>query len=129
MVLPSGQRMSLPRSCDLLILTTFLRFLEGGPTVQWHVAQQLLFAAKGDVLLILDCCHASLIMRGQKQTGRFELLAACATGRGTPLPSSRSFSKLLVRELQSHVEKGVFVGELSSILRENPRITGRAPPR
>ncbi|KAF2492983.1 hypothetical protein BU16DRAFT_584024 [Lophium mytilinum] len=104
-------------------LAEWAAFLEGGPTVQWHVTQQLLFAARGDVLLILDCCHASLIMNGKKETGRFELLAACATGRPTPFPSSRSFSNLLVKELQRRVEKGVFVGELASILRETPKIT------
>ncbi|CAN9175470.1 unnamed protein product [Alternaria alternata] len=58
-------------------LAEWAAFEKGGPTVQWHIVQQLLFAATGDVLLLLDCCFASLIKKGQKSKGRFELIAAC----------------------------------------------------
>ncbi|KAG5660856.1 hypothetical protein KAF25_002499 [Fusarium avenaceum] len=99
-------------------------FEQGGPTIPWHVTQQLLFSAPGDVLLILDCCQASLITRGTKDGhGRFELIAASAKGAKTPAPGRKSFTRGLIRLLQEHVTAGVSSETLASYLREDPKIT------
>ena len=100
------------------------RFEKGGPTVEWHIAQRLLFAAFGDVLLLLDCCNASLVLKGNKEYGKFELLAACANDNKTPYPGGTSFSHLLERELRDYAKTGVTVSTLASRLREHPRIRG-----
>ncbi|OIW24415.1 hypothetical protein CONLIGDRAFT_685394 [Coniochaeta ligniaria NRRL 30616] len=99
-------------------------FEKGGPTLSWHVAQQLLFSARGDVLLILDCCHASLITRGSKTDGgRFELIAASAIGALTPLPGRKSFTTALTRVLREHAAEGISSESLASKLREDPKVT------
>ncbi|KAG5796263.1 hypothetical protein H9Q69_004689 [Fusarium xylarioides] len=101
-------------------------FERGGPTVSWHVTQQLLFSAPGDVLLILDCCHASLITRGSKDgEGRFELIAASAKGAKTPVPGRRSFTRALIRLLKENSSTGISSESLASELREDPKVTGR----
>lgn len=107
-------------------LAEWAAFEKEGPTVQWHVTQQLLFSAPCDVLLILDTCHASLISPGSKDDGgRFELIAASAKGSWTPKPGPRSFTRGLIRLLKQHVEKGIRTNDLASILREDLKITGK----
>lgn len=102
-------------------------FEEGGPKLPWHTTQNYLFAAEGDVLLILDCCHASLITKGRKdEGGRFELIAASAIGRLTPVPGPSSFTKALIRLLKNHVEDGIQSESLASALREDRKITGES---
>ncbi|KAF5008703.1 hypothetical protein FDECE_5030 [Fusarium decemcellulare] len=99
-------------------------FEQGGQTLSWHVPQQLLFSAPGDVLLILDCCHASLITRGFKDgDGRFELIAASAKGAKTPVPGRRSFTRALIRSLKQHSNEGISSESLASEIREDPKIT------
>ncbi|GKU05625.1 hypothetical protein FLAG1_06314 [Fusarium langsethiae] len=101
-------------------------FEKGGPTVSWYVTQQLLFSAPGDVLLILDCCHASLITVGSKHgEGRFELIAASAKGARTPVPGRRSFTRALIRLLKEHSKTGISSESLASELREDPKVTGK----
>ncbi|KAF1998958.1 hypothetical protein P154DRAFT_494309 [Amniculicola lignicola CBS 123094] len=99
-------------------------FEEGGPTVCWHVTQQLLFHAVGDVLLILDCCNAAMIAKGVKGSGRFEMIAASAKGFKTPVPGRSSFTKIMTRELGRHTESGISASSLCSLLLENERMTG-----
>lgn len=102
-------------------------FEKGGPVLSWHVTQQILFSAQGDVLLILDCCNASLIAKGANEDGgRFELIAASAKGAKTPVPGRRSFTRALTRLLKQHAEKGVSSESLTSHLREDFRVTGKA---
>jgi hypothetical protein len=102
-------------------------FEQGGPTIPWYITQQLLFSAPGDVLLILDCCQASLITRGIKDgDGRFELIAASAKGAKTPAPGRKSFTRGLIRLLQEHASAGVSSESLASYLREDPKITGKS---
>jgi hypothetical protein len=84
--------------------------------------QQLLFAATGDVL---DCCFASLIKKGQKDKGRFELIAACGMKAWTPVPGPSSFTSLLVSQLPGYALQGITASELASRLREHPDITGK----
>jgi hypothetical protein len=105
--------------------TEWAAFAEGGPTLRWHLAQQLLFSARGDVLLILDCCNASLITRGYKNDGgRFELIAASAIGAQTPAPGRTSFTRALTKLLRQHAMHGISSESLASKLREDDRITG-----
>ncbi|KAH7110733.1 hypothetical protein EDB81DRAFT_370136 [Dactylonectria macrodidyma] len=97
---------------------------KGGPTLPWNPAQQLLFSAACDVLLILDCCHASLITKGSKDEGsRFELIAASAKGVKTPMPGSKSFTKALTQLLKEHAIEGISSESLTSKLREHAKIT------
>ncbi|KAM0430000.1 hypothetical protein ACHAPT_006006 [Fusarium lateritium] len=94
------------------------------PALSWNVGQQLLFSAPGDVLLILDCCHASLIAVGSKNEGsRFELIAASAKSAKTPVPGSNSFTRVLTKVLKEHAEKGISSEGLSSEIREHRKIT------
>lgn len=101
-------------------------FEERGPTLPWSPAQQLLFSAPGDVLLILDCCHASLITRGSKnEEGRFELIAASAKGVKTPMPGPKSFTAALIKLLKQHANEGISSESLSAKLREHGKSTCR----
>lgn len=42
-------------------------FDEGEPTIAWWKTQQHLYSSIGDVLLMLDCCNAVLVVRGHKK--------------------------------------------------------------
>lgn len=92
--------------------------------MSWHRAQQLLFNAEYDVLLLLDCCNAAAIAKGDKGTGRFEMIAACARNSRTVGPSRESFTRVLIKELISHADAGIWADDLASRIRENKRITG-----
>lgn len=96
----------------------------GDPTLSWSITQQLLYAALGDVLLILDCCNAALIKGGEKPQGKFELLAASAKGVKTPLPGKKSYTSLLVRALRRNVNDGITARGLNHLLMIDSRITG-----
>ncbi|KAJ4209561.1 hypothetical protein NW759_013417 [Fusarium solani] len=102
------------------------------PALSWNEGQQLLFSAPGDVLLILDCCHASLIAVGSKDEGsRFELIAASATAKDrqnaettmTPVPGPHSFTRILTRLLKKHASEGISSENLCSEIREDGKIT------
>ncbi|KAM7211284.1 hypothetical protein V8F06_013341 [Rhypophila decipiens] len=95
-----------------------------GPSLLWLYTQGLLFAARGDVLLILDCCHAALLCAGLKSDGgRFELVAACGKASKTPIPGRLSFTNGLIRILKRHVHEGITSQSLASVLREDSKIT------
>lgn len=95
------------------------------PKLSWNEGQQLLFSAPGDVLLILDCCNASLIALGSKDEGsRFELIAASAKDGKTPVPGTKSFTTTLTKLLKLHADEGISSENLSSELREHRKITG-----
>ncbi|OCL01655.1 hypothetical protein AOQ84DRAFT_443881 [Glonium stellatum] len=87
------------------------------------ITQQLLYAALGDVLLVLDCCNAALIKGGEKPQGKFELLAASAKGVKTPLPGRTSYTSLLIKKLRKHVDKGITARGLNHLLMTDSRIT------
>ncbi|RMJ16568.1 hypothetical protein CDV36_003721 [Fusarium kuroshium] len=94
------------------------------PKLSWNEGQQLLFSAPGDVLLILDCCNASLIALGSKDEGsRFELIAASAKDGRTPVPGTKSFTTTLTKLLKLHADEGISSENLSSELREHRKIT------
>lgn len=84
--------------------------------------QQLLFGAKGDVLLLLDCCNAASIAKGVTETGRFEMIAACSKNAQAVAPSRSSFTRILIEELRQRAHKGIFVDHLASEMRENSKI-------
>ncbi|KAM7216772.1 hypothetical protein V8F06_007882 [Rhypophila decipiens] len=94
-------------------------YVKNGPSLSWHTAQQLLFSAEGDVLLLLDCCNAASIAKGAKETGRFEMIAACAKNALTVPPSRSSFTRVLIDELRRRAHTGIFVDILASEMREN----------
>lgn len=107
---------------------------EAKPALSWNEAQQLLFSAPGDVLLILDCCHASLIAVGCKsdEGSRFELMAASASATGagrsqmamttqTPVPGSHSFTNILTKRLKENASQGISSENLCSEIREDKK--------
>jgi hypothetical protein len=67
--------------------------------------QPALYNARGDVLVILDCCHAALKTRGKKE-GKMELLAACGSGSRVPAPGKLSFTSILTRQLKEKARLG-----------------------
>ncbi|KAI0179602.1 hypothetical protein GGR52DRAFT_589303 [Hypoxylon sp. FL1284] len=93
------------------------------PTLSWHVIQQALFLVRGDVLLLLDCCNASLIATGSKEIGKFEMIAACGKNNVTVKPSNESFTRILMHELKPHAEKGIRADKLAFKIMENPRFS------
>lgn len=67
--------------------------------------QSTLFSAQGDVLILLDCCHATIKSRGFTQ-GQMEILAACASGSRVPKPGRLSFTSVLIREIRKQLKAG-----------------------
>lgn len=63
----------------------------GGPTLNWYEVQPVVFAAEGDVLLVLDCCYAAQAARG-RESRTIELLAASGVKQRTPQPGDYSFT-------------------------------------
>jgi hypothetical protein len=88
----------------------------------WSQIQSSCFDAVGDVLLILDCCHATLLTKGQKLGGRFEVLAACAKGLETPVPGPQSFTSAMLKVLSGEIiEKGITAERLCARMEEHTR--------
>lgn len=106
----------------LKLFTSFLRKRQGGPTLIWSDIQSSCFDAVGDVLLILDCCHATLLKKGHKIDGRFEVLAACAKGLETPLPGEGSFTWALLKVLSGELLKqGITANKLRGLIEDYTR--------
>ena len=61
----------------------------------------MLLTAKPHVLLILDCCFAANAARDTTEGSSKELLAACGRENQTPGVGIRSFTSVLIEELQS----------------------------
>ncbi|MCJ1353934.1 MAG: hypothetical protein MMC33_003921 [Icmadophila ericetorum] len=78
---------------------------KGVPTLDWFEIQPTLYHAQGDVLVILNCCHAALKTRGTK-TGKMEVLAACGAGSRVPQPGRVSFTSVLIREMRKCLKAG-----------------------
>ena len=79
--------------------------MDGGPTLNWFLLQQALCNALGDVLVILDCCHAAVKTRGEKE-GKMEILAACGSGSRVPAPGRLSFTSVLIRQIRKRLKCG-----------------------
>lgn len=87
----------------------------GGPTARWYLIQPTLSSSDGDVLLLLDCCHAGQAAR-DRSAHKFELLAAATMNLVTPGPtaSHKSFTSVLISELTALAmePKGFLVSEI-----------------
>ncbi|KAK3361027.1 hypothetical protein B0T24DRAFT_643367 [Lasiosphaeria ovina] len=94
----------------------------GEPLVDWFEIQPTLFRCRSDVLLILDCCHASLAATKGRDEGRLEILAATDDAGRTPRPGPSSFTHFLVGILQQEARDaprgGVRVVELQKRLND-----------
>ena len=77
--------------------------------MNWFDLQPALYLAHGDVLVILDCCHAALKTRGAKQ-GKMEILAACGSGSRVPEPGRLSFTSVLIRQIRKRLKSGNLIG-------------------
>ena len=71
--------------------------------MNWFEIQPSLYAAEGDVLILLDCCHAALKTRGTKK-GKMEVLAASASGSLVPEPGRLSFTSVLIRQIRKQLQ-------------------------
>jgi hypothetical protein len=107
---------------SIFALTTYPRKQSGPPTLNWFDIQPSLEKSQGDVLLIFDCCHASLAAKG-RAPGRLGLLAASSAGGKTPNPGPFSFTQLLKEELERALDEsnGVRVLELHRRIAQNDK--------
>lgn len=71
---------------------------EGSPELNWHNVQHTLLGSEADVLLILDCCFATLAARNCG-TGANWFLGASAKESVTVGVSRASFTSCLTREI------------------------------
>ena len=71
---------------------------EGSPELNWHNVQHTLLGSDADVLLILDCCFATLAARNSG-TGANWFLGASAKESVTVGVSPASFTNCLTREI------------------------------
>jgi len=103
---------------------------EGGPTLSWWKAQQLLYDAVGDVLVVLDCCNAALVVEGEKDEGRFEILGASAKGIRTPEPGKSSFTTILIKHIKRSLNSGkdINVRGIHGELLRKPHLAGHCYP-
>jgi hypothetical protein len=62
--------------------------------------------AKGDVLVILDCCHAATKAHGDFAGGQMEILAASSSGSRVPKPGRLSFTSVFIREIRKQITAG-----------------------
>jgi hypothetical protein len=76
--------------------------------VKWFEIQPILEQHPAEVLLLLDCCFGAQAGRTSRSSipPNVELLAACAMNLQTPLPDSKSFTKALVKELETLLNGG-----------------------
>ncbi len=116
--------------CVLGLLAHVLgRKRQGDPTVDWFEIQPHLENAHADVLLIFDCCHASLATK-TRDHGTLELLAAASASGVTPCPGPNSFTRYLKDELEKAlVETGSLqVSELHVRVNRRTMMTTRITP-
>lgn len=71
------------------------------PSLDWFNIQPMLLTAKPHVLMILDCCFAANAARDTTEGSSKELLAACGRENVTLGVGMRSFTSVLIEELQS----------------------------
>ena len=71
------------------------------PSLEWFNIQPMLLTAKPHVLMILDCCFAANAARDTTEGSSKELLAACGRENQTLGVGMRSFTSVLIEELQS----------------------------
>ncbi|KAL8920334.1 MAG: hypothetical protein Q9208_006305 [Pyrenodesmia sp. 3 TL-2023] len=77
---------------------------KGGPTLNWYEVQPVVFAAEGDVLLVLDCCYAAQAARG-RESRTIELLAASGVKQRTPPPGDSPFTAVLMKVMKRMLQK------------------------
>jgi hypothetical protein len=96
--------------------------------LSWARTSQLLLDAAGDVLVLLDCCHAALVDGGRKPEGKFELLAATTKGAQALMPGKFSFTTLLIREIRKRLNKRevVSIRDMHADLKKIAPVSGKS---
>ncbi|KAI9779801.1 MAG: hypothetical protein M1816_003337 [Peltula sp. TS41687] len=89
----------------------------GPPTLEWFEIQTTFLYTRGDVLLIFDCCYASLATKSRGE-GRLELLFAAGASAQTPRPGLYSFTQFFVEEVSKACRErnGLRVSELHKLI-------------
>ncbi|KAF2495502.1 hypothetical protein BU16DRAFT_618292 [Lophium mytilinum] len=80
---------------------------EDGPTLDWYEIQPKLVHARGDVLLLLDCCYAAQAARGASDRTvppNVELQASCAMGCQAASPGQDSFTTAWIKEVEDSLK-------------------------
>ena len=86
------------------------------PSLEWFNIQPMLLTAKPHVLMILDCCFAANAARDTTEGSPKELLAACGRENQTLGVGTRSFTSVLIEELQSFEDAAFTVAMLHARL-------------
>lgn len=85
-----------------MVLLTISRYNRpNSPTITWSSLQHLLENALPHVVIILDCCYAANAARDTAVGTTKELLAACGRENPTTGVGVRSFTSVLIEELQA----------------------------
>ena len=75
----------------------------------WYAVQALVQKAKSDVLLLLDCCAATIGAFPASQSDRVvEIIAACAFGAWAPIPGPHSFRRTVIDILEDWTNRPRF---------------------
>lgn len=82
-----------------------------GPTLDWFELQPNLGHAKGDVLLLLDCCYAAQAARSAERIIpiNVELIAACGVGRQTLGPGPHSFTMAFIKTVTEMLQESSWI--------------------
>jgi hypothetical protein len=79
--------------------------------LRWSDLQTKLDMHTSEILLLLDCCYAAQAARGSRSPipRNVELLVACGMNTKTPIPGPRSFTSLLIEEMDDALRSDGFV--------------------
>ena len=84
------------------------REVGAGGEVRWSDIQPKLAHARGDVLLILDCCYGAQAARNRIEEhlipANVELLAACGMNNQTEPAGPTSFTTMLIKEMEASLD-------------------------
>lgn len=96
------------------------------PEVDWTSLQARLHRCDGDVVFILDCCHASSMVRGGHSAwkGFKELLVASGKNEKTQGVNDNSFTRAIIRELKSLEGKATSISGLQAAMVEHQETHG-----
>jgi hypothetical protein len=104
-VMPSGRSKFQRPLVDKLLSDMRRQDVGSVREVNWTNSQNMLFEAKCDVAVILNCCHAATASLKQILKGRNEILAA-ANRESVAYTGPHSYLKRLKRLLEDYAKKG-----------------------
>jgi hypothetical protein len=95
----------------------------------WEESENTLHHAKGDVLVIFDCCDAGSLAQLRSPSRAFEYIGACEKGKYTHGPGEKSFTSALTWALKELKEETHFTTQaLVSKIKEHKKFPGKQNP-